>query len=163
MVAAAGGWIRRLRALFPDREFFMRSQGQVRFIKVTGKVQMTAAAVVLAALVAWGLSMAVMGWLQYRAAADRLSLLDREAQVATSEERVKAYGGNVNAIAADLKRRQDVIEEMVDSLPADVRDGETVSDSSGEAAKTVDKVSRMIPRPPRSPGSRRASSPSSRS
>ena len=35
MNIAAGGILSRLRAWFPDREFFMRSQGQVRFIKVT--------------------------------------------------------------------------------------------------------------------------------
>jgi len=145
MVAAAGGWLNRLRAWFPDREFFMRSQGQVRFIKVTGKVQMTAAGVVLAALAAWGLSMAVMGWLQYRAAADRLSLLDREAKVASAESRVGAYRADIGKVADDLKRRQDAIDEMVDSLPADVRKGETVSNSDGETARTVDKVSLMIP------------------
>ena len=145
MNAAAGGLVDRLRAWFPDREFFMRSQGQVRFIKVTAKVQMIAASVVLAALVAWGLSMAVMGWLQYRAAADRLSLLDREATVAKAESRVGEYRKDIGAVADDLKRRQTFIEEMVDSLPADARDGETVSNSTGEAAKTVDKVSALIP------------------
>ena len=145
MNAAAGGILYRLRAWFPDREFFMRSQGQVRFIKVTAKVQMIAASVVLAALVAWGLSMAVMGWLQYRAAADRLSLLDREATVAKAESRVGEYRKDIGAVADDLKRRQTFIEEMVDSLPADARDGETVSNSTGEAAKTVDKVSALIP------------------
>ncbi|GGE03606.1 peptidase M24 [Tsuneonella deserti] len=145
MNSAASGSLSRLRAWFPDREFFMRSQGQVRFIKITGKVQMIAASAVIGALVAWGLSMAVMGWLQYRAAADRLSLLEREAQVANAEERVGAYRDDIGAVADDLKRRQTFIEEMVDSLPADAREGETVTDSTSEASKTVSKVSAAIP------------------
>ena len=145
MNAVAGGLLHRLRAWFPDREFFMRSQGQVRFIKITSRMQMIAAGVVLAALVAWGLSMAVMGWLQYRAAADRMSLLEREAKVSSAEERVGVYRHDIDAVADDLKRRQTFIEEMVDSLPADVRDGETVTNSAGEAGKTIDKVSAMIP------------------
>jgi murein DD-endopeptidase MepM/ murein hydrolase activator NlpD len=145
MNAAAGGLLHRLRAWFPDREFFMRSQGQVRFIKITGKVQMIAASVIISALVAWGLSMAVMGWMQYRAAADRLSLLEREAKVATSEERFGAYSRDIGKTTADLAKRQQFLEEMVDSLPADARDGETVSDSTGEVAKTVSKVSALIP------------------
>lgn len=145
MHIAAGGFVSRLRAWFPDREFFMRSQGQVRFIKVTSRVQMLAAGAVLAALVAWGMSLAVMGWLQYRAAADRMSLLEREATVAQAEERVGDYRANIDEVADDLARRQTFIEEMVDSLPADARDGETVSDSTGEAAKTVSKVSSLIP------------------
>lgn len=135
----------RLRTWFPDREFFMRSQGQVRFIKITGKVQMAIAGAVLSALVLWGLSMAVMGWLQYRAAADRLSLLEREAQVASSEERVGAYRKDINAAVDDLARRQTFIEEMVDALPADARNGETVTDSTAEAKETVEKISRLFP------------------
>jgi len=145
MNIAAGGFVSRLRAWFPDREFFMRSQGQVRFIKVTSRLQMIAAGAVVAALLAWGLSMAVMGWLQYRAAADRMSLLEREATVAKAEERVGDYRDDIGAVASDLQKRQEFIEEMVDSLPADARDGETVSDSTGEAAKTVSKVSSLIP------------------
>ncbi|MFN6935720.1 MAG: M23 family metallopeptidase, partial [Tsuneonella sp.] len=96
-------------------------------------------------LVLWGLSMAVMGWLQYRAAADRLSLLEREAQVASSEERVGAYRKDINAAVDDLARRQTFIEEMVDALPADARNGETVTDSTAEAKETVEKISRLFP------------------
>ena len=91
MNTVAGDWLNRLRTWFPDRELIMRSQGQVRFIKITGRVQMLVAGAVVTALIAWGLSLAVMGWLQYRAASDRLSLLEREATVAKSEERVGAY------------------------------------------------------------------------
>ncbi|QDM41037.1 M23 family metallopeptidase [Altererythrobacter sp. TH136] len=141
----AGGALTRLRASFPDREFIMRSQGQVRFIKITARGQMIAASIVLAALLAWGLSLAVMGWLQYQAAAERLSLLEREATVAQAEERVGAYRQDIGAVASDLEKRQAFIEEMVDSLPADARGGVTVTDSAGEADKTVAKVSALIP------------------
>ena len=123
----------------------MRSQGQVRFITVTGRFQMTAAAIALGVLVVWALSMAIAGWAQYRAVSDRLSLLDREARVATSEERINAYGSNLNAVADDLGKRQDFIEEMVTALPDDVKAVGTVSDSSGEAAETVEKVSAALP------------------
>lgn len=145
MRIAAGGFSNRLRAWFPDREFFMRSQGQVRFIKITGRMQMIAAGAVLAALVAWGLSLAVMGWLQYRAAADRLSLLEREAIVAKSEQRVGAYRDDIKAVAEDLSRRQDILDEMTETLPDDVLRTGTVSESRSEAAKTVSKVSALIP------------------
>lgn len=139
------GFTRRLKELFPDREFFMRSQGQVRFIRVSSRMQVAAAGIVVVALLAWALSFAIMAISQYSARADRLALLEREAKVATAESRVSAYRGNLDAVADDLKQRQDFIEEMVDSLPADAKDHETVSDSSGEAAKTVAKVSAAIP------------------
>lgn len=123
----------------------MRSEGQVRFITISSRVQMTAAATAAAVLVVWALSMAVAGWTQYRATADRLSLLDREAKVASAEDRVDAYRGDIDAVATDLVKRQEFIEDMVASLPEDVKNVEKVSDSSGEAAKTVDKVSMAIP------------------
>jgi murein DD-endopeptidase MepM/ murein hydrolase activator NlpD len=146
---AVGGIGDRLRTWFPDREFFMRSQGQVRFIKISSRVQMIAAGVVATLTLAWLLTMAVMVVSQYVATRDRLSLLNREAAVASAEGRVSSYRKNVGGIEADLKRRQDFIESMVEAhlgeLPDDVQHGETVSDSRGEAKRTVDKVSAAVP------------------
>ena len=47
MNTVAGDWLNRLRTWFPDRELIMRSQGQVRFIKITGRVQMLVAGAVV--------------------------------------------------------------------------------------------------------------------
>ncbi len=106
---------------------------------------MVAAAIALFALLAWAISMAAMAWTQYRAEADRLSLLQREAQVATATERVDAYRDDIDAVADDLVKRQEFLEKMAESLPDDIKSGETVTDSSSETAKTIDKVSRSIP------------------
>nr|WP_240048881.1 peptidoglycan DD-metalloendopeptidase family protein [Parerythrobacter lutipelagi] len=141
----AGGWSNRLANWFPDREFFMRSQGQVRFIKISSKLQIVAASIATAALLAWAISMAVMAWSQYSAEAERASLLQREAKVASAEERFDDYSNEIGSVAADLQKRQEFIEAMVESLPDDVREDETVSDSSTEAQETVDKVSALIP------------------
>ena len=143
--ASASGWKSRLADWFPDREFFMRSQGQVRFIKVSARLQKIAAVVVLAALAAWAVSMSVMAWSQYRAQADRNSLLEREAQVASAEDRVAEYAGDIEKTTAELVKRQEFLEAMAPMLPDDVQEGETVSDSSKEAAETVSQVSALIP------------------
>lgn len=127
----------------------MRSEGQVRFIKVSARVQMTAAGIVGALLLVWVLSMAGMALSSYLANRDRLSLLDREAKVASSESRLKAYGNDIGKVADDLKRRQDFIEKMAQAhfgeLPKDAQQGETVSNSTSEAAQTVKKVSLALP------------------
>ena len=141
----AGGWGRRLANWFPEREFFMRSQGQVRFIKISSRVQIVAASIAVAALLAWAISMAVMAWSQYSAEAERASLLDREAKVASAEERFDDYSKDIGKVISDLEARQKVIESGMDMLPEDIREGETVSDSSTEAAETVDKVSALFP------------------
>ncbi len=123
----------------------MRSQGQVRFIKVSGRVQMIGAGIVAALLLAWLGSMTAMAVSQYLSARDRLALLNREAKVATAESRVAEYRDDLKSVADDLTRRQDALEKMTEALPDDITAAGTVSDSSGEAAKTVDKVSAALP------------------
>jgi murein DD-endopeptidase MepM/ murein hydrolase activator NlpD len=134
-----------LRDWFPDREFFMRSQGQVRFIKISSKLQIFAAGTLVTLLTVWAISMAAMAWSQYSAEADRLSLLEREARIAKSEERVGAYREDLDAVTQDLIKRQEFLEQITEAIPADVKSDSAVTDSSSEAAKTVDEVSLSIP------------------
>jgi murein DD-endopeptidase MepM/ murein hydrolase activator NlpD len=145
----AQAWGDRLRQWFPDREFFMRADGQVRFIKVSSKLQMRVAAGVVAVAFLWLVALAVMAWGQYRAEADLASFAREKARVATASERIKAYSGDLDKQVAEMKQRQDFLEEMARMLPEDiVAEGAasgTVTDSSGEAAETVKKVSALIP------------------
>jgi murein DD-endopeptidase MepM/ murein hydrolase activator NlpD len=145
----AGGLRDRLRSWFPDREFFMRSEGQVRFIRISARVQMIAAGAVAALLFVWVASMAAMAIAQYLSARDRLALLDREAKVASAESRVSAYRDDLGKVAEDLERRQVFIEKVTEAhlgaLPTEANAGETVSDSSTAAADTVKKVSASLP------------------
>ena len=139
----------RVRAWFPEREFIMRSEGHVRYLRITSRLQMTVAAIVAGLLLAWVLTMAAVAIGSMLERRDALSLLNREAKVTSAENRIAAYRKNVDAVADDLDRRQSFIEQMVKTyvgdLPADAKAGETVSDSSAEASKTVDKVSALVP------------------
>jgi murein DD-endopeptidase MepM/ murein hydrolase activator NlpD len=135
--------------LFPEREFFMRSQGQVRFIKISARLQMAVAGLLALLLLAWIVTMATVTISQFLSTRDRLALLDREAKVTKSESRVATYRKNLDSVASDLAKRQDFIEQLVEAqvgeLPADAKAGETVSDSSSEAGRTVQKVSASLP------------------
>jgi murein DD-endopeptidase MepM/ murein hydrolase activator NlpD len=139
----------RLRKLFPEREFIMRSQGQVRFVKFTTRQQMTVAGVAALLLLVWVGTMATVTVWQTLASRDRLALLDREARITTAESRVASYRKNLDSVASDLARRQQFLEQMVEAqvgdLPDDTKAGETVSDSTSEAARTVRKVSAALP------------------
>lgn len=127
----------------------MRSQGHVRFIKITSRFQIVAAGTIAVLALAWLVTLASMAITQYAAERDRMALLDREAKVATAESRVSKYRGDLDSVTQDLVRRQDFIQQMVDAhigpLPDDLKAGETVSDSSAEATKTVKKISAAIP------------------
>jgi murein DD-endopeptidase MepM/ murein hydrolase activator NlpD len=127
----------------------MRADGQVRFIKISSKLQMRVAAGAAALVAVWLIALGVMAWGQYRAASDLASFAAEKARVATASERLDAYGGNLDRVVGELEQRQKFLEEMAQMLPEDVvaeTDGEsTVTDSTTEAAATVKKVSALIP------------------
>lgn len=155
-VTGASGVIDRLRAIFPDREFFMRSQGRVHFIKLSSRVQLTTVSVAAALLLAWIASMAVIAFSEYGTTRDRAALQSREARVAGAESRVSAYRADLDTVATDLERRQDFIDKMAETyfgdLPNDGGEGKAldgasdrVSDKGGEAARVAGKVSAALP------------------
>jgi murein DD-endopeptidase MepM/ murein hydrolase activator NlpD len=138
----------RLRSHFPEREFFMRANGQVRFVRISSALQMRFAGAIAAAFAVWlfmVLWMLISGLIS---SYDRAALLEREAAVASAESRVAKYRGGLGAVATDLAKRQDFIEKSVQGaigpLPQDLPRG-TVSDSRAEADKTVRKISMVLP------------------
>jgi murein DD-endopeptidase MepM/ murein hydrolase activator NlpD len=139
----------RVRSWFPEREFIMRSEGHVRFVRVSTRLQMTAAAIVAGLLLAWVLTIAAAAFGSLLKQHYSATLLNREAKVVSAENRIAAYRKDVDEVAEDLARRQTFIEKMVNThvgdLPADSKKGETVSDSSAEATRMVRKVSALAP------------------
>lgn len=146
----AGGFLNRLRTRFPEREFFMRSEGQVRFITISTRMQITAAGLGAAALLGWAVSMGAMAFNQYRASSERADLLSREAQVAQAEDRLSDYRDDLTTTTADLAKRQDYLDRILEMLPADLMQqpaaaGETVSDSAAEAGELIGLIETAIP------------------
>lgn len=139
----------RVRSWFPEREFIMRSEGHVRFVRVSTRLQMTAAAIVAGLLLAWVLTLSAAAFGSLLKQHYSATLLNREAKVVSAENRIAAYRKDVDEVAEDLARRQAFIEKMVSThvgdLPADSKQGETVSDSRAEASRMVRKVSALAP------------------
>lgn len=123
----------------------MRSDGQVRFIKLTSRVQIAAAGAALAALLAVAGTMGAMAWLRVSEAASRASLVDREARVAQSAQQVNAFRSDIREVRDDLQRRQDFLEDMVSSLPADVKAANHQPQAADDAALTATKISANLP------------------
>ncbi|MEO6040766.1 MAG: M23 family metallopeptidase [Croceibacterium sp.] len=144
-ITAFGKLRERLLAWFPEREFFMRSHGQVRFIKITSRLQIAAATSAVSVLGILGLALGAMVVIHYQGGAERSSLLARAAEVASAEGRVAAYRKDLHQVTADLERRQTFLEQMDKMLPDDVQPGDTVSDSRDAAAQTIRKVSAALP------------------
>lgn len=89
--------------------------------------------------------MATLAWLQYRAESDRLSLLEREAQVTSSQERLEAYSDDLEAVSDDLNKRMQFLEQMTETLPPDVKSQDPASNAASPTTKTIQKVSSSFP------------------
>ena len=109
----------------------MRSQGQVRFIKISSRMQKGAALCAILLATGWAGSMSVMAWNNYVAESNLASFQEEKARVADHRERIDAYGGNLERVVEDLQNRQDVLDAMSEMLPEDIQTVDTnVTDSS---------------------------------
>ncbi len=125
----------------------MRSQGQVRFLTITSRTQMVAAGTAAAITLGWAASLGVMAVSQWHNNSERASLLEREAQVATSEERFNAYSDDIAATVADLEARQELLDGIVEMLPEDVvaDASDTVTDSTAESEDLISMIREVFP------------------
>lgn len=133
----------------------MRSQGQVRFIRVSARVQAAVAVVVAAMLCAWLATLAGVAIARFGAAHDRSALQAREVRAVSAESRVAAYRHDIGGVADDLRRRQDFIDRMVqahigdlpkDPAPRAHKIGMVIPEAAGLAqveARQLDFVARL--------------------
>ena len=127
-----------------EREFFMRSHGQVRFVTLSARLQKMIAAGAIALIVASIASLGAMSYLQYRTLSERSALVEREAKIASAEDRVGAYRDDLKSVAHDLEKRQDFLESVITTLPEDARTEDAAAEGS-ETTETVAKVSAALP------------------
>lgn len=126
----------------------MRSHGEVRFIKLSSRLQMRVAGAAVGVLAVWLLSLGVMGWNTWRAETDLASFANEKARIATASERLKAYSGDLDRVVADLEAQQQFLEQMTAMLPEDIIADEpdaSVTDSAAETSETIRKVSAVLP------------------
>lgn len=136
----------RVRGWFPDREFFMRADGRVRFIRISGRLQMRVAAAVAVALTVWLGTLATLLVGQMLARHDREALRAREAAIAEAEAHVARYRQGVGAVAEDLRRRQDMIDTLVKGQLGDLPAPTPEDDAAATAS--ANKVSSAAPQAP---------------
>ncbi len=143
----------RMGKIFAEKEIYFRTSGTVRFVRISSTVQIAAASVLGALMLAWLVATLSMAYNQVSVAHDR-ALLDAKAKsVAAEAGKVKAFKRSINDIAADLDRRQDTLDDMVrtqfgtlDAAPDVVGkpDEKTGADSAG-AESNGEKLSTVAP------------------
>ena len=142
--ANIAGWKDRVAGWFVDREFFMRANGQVRFLKISAVLQRriaTVAAIVVGSWLVITLGMAVN---QFSVSFERLALREKEARVQSAEERVANYRNSIDEVTKDLERRQTMLESLKDQyVDAELASDGTVAETQED--KTVKKISALVP------------------
>jgi murein DD-endopeptidase MepM/ murein hydrolase activator NlpD len=143
------GWKNRIAGWFIDREFFMRANGQVRFLKISAQLQRRTAVTLAAVIGIWLLVTFGMAINQVTVSAQRLALNEQEAKVESAEERVANYRGSIDEVTKDLERRQEMLESLGDQYLGDLPEAEAqlpaTSTKSREEEKTVKTISAMVP------------------
>jgi len=108
------GLYARVARFFPDYEIYVRSGGQMRFLRITTGFQIKLAAVAAGLFMVWLVSTVVMVGLQIRTVQDRIALGAQQSAVSRSAGRVEAWQSNVAGLADRLEKRQQLLDQMVE-------------------------------------------------
>ncbi|MGE4429209.1 MAG: M23 family metallopeptidase [Sphingobium sp.] len=92
-----------------------RSHGKVHFLRISSRLQIGATAAVGAIAISWLAIAGNMTWQHFALAQDQAVVEARARSVAMEARKVDAYKQSVSDIAADLDRRQDLLDDMVRS------------------------------------------------
>lgn len=102
----------RINALCPEREIFLRSGGQVKFIRISRRAQLAAAGLLSAALIGWAGVTVSMFASSVSVEQQRAALARQGKSVASAASKVEGYRQSVEELAQDLKTRQDFMDDL---------------------------------------------------
>jgi len=135
----------RLDHMFTDREFFMRSHGQVRFLTISATLQKRVFYSVAAALAFWLIVTLAMMVNQLTVSGERMALAQKEAAVNSTENRVATYKQSIEGVAAELKQRQDVLDQMTEQFVGEPPTASKQGQSDEELSENTRKISAAFP------------------
>jgi len=131
--------------MFTDREFFMRSHGQVRFLTITATLQKRLFYSVAAVLAFWLVVTLAMMVNQLTVTGERMALAEKEAAVNSTESRVASYKQSIEGIAADLQQRQDILDQMTEQFVGDSPAASEQKQADEKLSENMRKISAAFP------------------
>ncbi len=133
----------RVAGWFVDREFFMRSHGQVRFLRISAKLQRRVASVLALIVGVWLVITLGMAINQVSISFERMALVKKEARIQSAAERVAKYSSSIDDVTKDLKKRQEMLESTTQKYFGKIAPGDTGANGAVDAV--TKKVSAAIP------------------
>jgi murein DD-endopeptidase MepM/ murein hydrolase activator NlpD len=123
-----------LQSFAPEREIFLRTGGQVRFLRISTRFQCTVAGAIAALTLLWAAGSLAMLWSQASLLLERSDVAKDRAAVSSREAQVKAYRHSVDDIARDIEQRQQALEDIL-RANLGVRPDGTTPDAPAAALK----------------------------
>lgn len=144
---AKEGLFARLDNMFTDREFFMRANGQVRFLTISGQLQKRVAMIVSAIIGLWLAITLAMTINQLTVTSERMALAEKEAAVNSSQTRVAAYKDSIDGVASDLRQRQDVLDQITRQFIGEQSDekNSSLTEAEKKLSENTKKISAAFP------------------
>ena len=139
--ASVAGFKNRLAGWFVDREIFMRSNGHVRFIKISAVLQRRVATIVASVIGVWMVITLGMMVNQLSVSVERIALSAKQERVESAEERVSKYRSSIKEVADDLEQRQKMVEDAVEQFGGNV----PAATATGSGAETARKIGLAVP------------------
>lgn len=143
------GLRQRLNALLPEREIFLRSGGQVKFIRITRRAQVATVGLVSATLVGWAGATLSMALTSATIAQERAALAAKGESVAKAAGKVADYRKSVEDLAQDLEARQDFMDDLYKTHfgaeEGDAAGADLVSDAKEKKAARLSTKISMAP------------------
>ncbi len=135
----------RLSGWFVDREFFMRANGQVRFLKFSAILQRRIVGGFAAVVGLWLVITLGMALNQFSISFERMALERKEARIQSAQERVASYRGSIDDQAKELKRRQDMLESVSQQHFGENPAAQPATSAPSEADIAAKKIGLAVP------------------
>lgn len=143
-------------SLFRDHEIYVRTGGDVRFLRIGASIQRRIATLVLAVVALWlAVTLGLLGWQAYTAWHNR-DVAERAIAVEAAEARVAAESEKIEDIAARLDQRQRYFQAVFDgyfgddpaaaaaaAAAADATTAETSAPAASPATTEGDRISQL--------------------
>jgi len=147
------GFSARVDRMFTDREFFMRANGQVRFLTISAKLQKRVALAVGAVIAIWLLATLVMTVSTLTASGERMALAKKEAEVNSGQSEIAAYKDSIDGLAKDLIRRQEAMEQITQQFIGEeglngeelIKGAAPLSEAGSKISLDAKKLSAAVP------------------
>lgn len=128
----------------------MRSEGQVRRVRLSSNLQVSGLGVAALLLTFWCGSVGSAAVASLSTSREQAELERREARIAVAESRIEKYREGLDERTAELAQRQQFIEQMVEAHIGDIPEGEEApvgmidkADKTGAALPEADRLARI--------------------